>query len=263
MAAAALLRAALALLLLAAAPATASARQGAVDGPVASPGSLAARSLVVPGWGQRAQGQGRALAYAVAEAALWIFWADRRGRGGDLRNDYQDLAWETARGARGIRVDGAWSYYENLSKWRRSGAFDQEASAPGIQPEEDPSTFNGSTWQLARDLYFGGRSAAPGDPAYQAALAWYAEHAYGEAFLWDWTGLEPAQDRFRDLIHGSDERFREATTVLGAVLANHLLSAVDAFVSAQVPGVVESRLAPAGPRAPPGLTLEVGWRPPR
>jgi hypothetical protein len=161
----------------------AAAQVQASTGP--SPASLAARSLVLPGWGQRSQGQRRALAYAAVEAALWGFWAHRHDQGADLRGEYRDLAWRSGRLPAAERRDGAWAYYEALSKWTRSGAFDRDASQPGLQPEEDASTFNGSVWSLAKGIHFGGASPAPEDPSYAAALAWYRERAYAEGFLWD------------------------------------------------------------------------------
>lgn len=254
----------LALLLLATpVPVAVRAQEGALPVPTAGPAApaLAARSLLVPGWGQLAQGQRRAAVYAAAEVALWVFWGHRRSQARDLRGAYRDLAWETARGARGQRVDGPWAYYEDLSHWRRSGAFDRSGE-PGIQPEEDAATFNGSVWRLARDLHFGGGAPGPGDPAYENAVAWYDEHAYGDAFLWDWTGQDAEHARFRDLIRRSDDRFRQATTALGGVLANHLLSAADAFVSARVPGTARMRVAPPpqGLGGPVFLTLT--WAPP-
>lgn len=234
----------------------------AQEAPAPSPASLAGRSLVLPGWGQWAQGQRRAVLYAAAEVALWAFWGHRRHQAADLRDGYRRLAWETARQRRGAYTDGPWSYYEDLSRWQRSGAFDGDGASPGIQPEEDPATFNGSVWRLARDLHFRGGAPGPGDPAYQAAVAWYQGRAYGDAYLWDWTGQEGAQAEFRDLIHRSDERFRQATTALGAVLANHVLSGADAFLSARVPGALEMRVRPpsSAPWAP--LTLTLSWRPP-
>jgi hypothetical protein len=184
------------------------------------------------------------VAYAAAEAALWVLWADRRARAGDLRRGYRDLAWTTARGGSGPRRDGPWSYYETLTKWLRSGAFDRDPSTPGIQPEEDPATFNGSVWSLARAIHMGGGVTGPGDPRYEAAVTWYGERAYREDFLWDWTGREPALAEFRNLIDGSDRRFRQATAALGAVLANHLLSAADAFLSSRTAAVPKASVAP-------------------
>ncbi|GMV08237.1 MAG: hypothetical protein AMXMBFR53_45120 [Gemmatimonadota bacterium] len=253
----------LALLLIATTPRAAPAQEAGsrVSGPGASAATLAARSLVVPGWGQLAQEQRRGAAYATAEVALWVFWGHRRGQARDLRDALRNLAWETARASRGQRLDGPWAYYEDLSHWLRSGAFDGSA-APGVQPEDDPSTFNGSVWKLARDLHFAGGSPGPGDAAYEKAVAWYGDRAYGDAFLWDWTGLSAEHARFRDLIRRSDDRFRQATTVLGAVLANHLLSAADAFVSARVPGTTRTGVAPAGRGLPGALFLTLSWAPP-
>lgn len=206
--------------------------------------SATLRSLALPGWGQWVLGQRRGAAYAAAEAALWVVWADRRARAGDLRRGYRDLAWTTARGGTGDRRDGPWSYYETLTKWKRSGAFDRDPSAPGIQPEEDPATFNGSVWSLARAIHLGGGGGGPGDPRHAAAVAWYGERAYGPDFLWDWTGRDQALAEYRDLIDGSDRRFRQATTALGAVLANHLFSAADAFLSSRTPSLPKASVAP-------------------
>ncbi|MHB1194818.1 MAG: hypothetical protein ACYC6F_17465 [Longimicrobiales bacterium] len=226
------------------------------------PASAAARSLVAPGWGQWAQGQRRGVAYAAAEVLLWALWVERRDAGGDLRGAYRDLAWRTGRIPAGERRDGPWDYFEALSKWTRSGAFDRDATAPGLQPEEDPLTFNGSVWALARGIHFGGGSPAPGDPKHDAALAWYRERAYADGFLWDWSGREGDMTEYRGLIRRSDDRFREATWALGGVVGNHLLSAADAFVSARIPGSAELRLvAPdAWTGAAPWLALT--WTPP-
>jgi hypothetical protein len=234
-----------------------------LPGPGLAPAAAAARSLALPGWGQWAQGQRRSVGYAAMEAVLWVFWADRRGDGSELRGAYRDLAWLRGRIPSGERRDPAWAYYETLSKWSRSGAFDRDASVPGLQPEEDPATFNGSIWALARGIHFGGGSPAPGDPAWEAALAWYRERAYGDGYLWDWSGREGDLAEYRGLIRKSDDRFREATAALGAVLANHLLSGADAFVSARIPGSAEVRLfAPATPRAAM-VWLTLSWSPPK
>lgn len=238
------------------------ARSQTLSGPGLSPASAAARSLVLPGWGQWAQGQRRGVAYAAAEAVAWALWTDRRGRGADLRREYRDLAWRTARIPDGERRDGVWAYYEAMSRWASSGAWDRDASRSGLQPEEDLSTYNGSIWALAKGIHFGGGSPAPGEPSYEAALAWYRARAYSDGFLWDWGGREGELAAYRRLIRNSDDRFREATTALGAVLANHLLSAADAFVSARVPGSAELRLLTPVSPSPALLWVTLSWRPP-
>jgi len=250
------------LLLLPASPRALAAQARTETGHAPVPATAAARSLVVPGWGQLAIGQRRAFAYAAAEAILWAVWAERKGKGNDLRRAYRDLAWRSARQPSGLaRLDGPWAYYETLSKWARSGAFDRDGALAGIQPEEDASTFNGSVWALARGLHFSGRTPSPSDPAWEAAVAWYGKRAYAEAFLWDWTGKGDDLVEFRQLIHRGDDRFRQATAALGAVLANHVLSATDAFLSARLRGAAEVRLATPPPGEPAVVWLTLSWTP--
>jgi hypothetical protein len=226
-----------------------------------APAGLGARSFLVPGWGQIAQGQRRGVVYGVAEGAFWALWAASRVDAGRLRNGYRDLAWETARGAAGVRLDGAWPYYEAVSKWQRSGDYDRDPGLAGVQPEEDPSTHNGSVWSLAKGLHFGGGAPVPGDPRYEAALDWYASRAYDSRFLWDWTGREGDHGRYVDLIHRSDRRFQQATMALGAVLANHVLSGTDAFLSARLPGTTSMRLAPDWGAGASPIRFSLTWSP--
>jgi len=252
-----------AFVLLVVAPAAAAAQLATAPGSTGpTPAAVAGRSLLVPGWGQHVLGQRRAWAYLAVEAALWALWADRRSLGADARDAYRDLAWNEARLTTATRADGDWAYYETLEKWTRSGAYDRDPARTGVQPEEDAGTYNGFIWQRARDLYFPpGSAQSEGDPAYDRALAYYAQHAYGEAFLWDWSGKEAALLRYQALIRRSDDRFRQATTALGAVLANHLLAGVDAWLSARVPAAVELQVRPGTASAPDGWTFGVRLRP--
>lgn len=231
---------------------------GQVTLPVSSPGppplsslgpaAAAGRSLVLPGWGQWHLGQRRAWAYLLVEAGVWAVHLELQASGRHFSDLYRDAAWTTGRIQAGSRVEGPWAYYEAMTEWTRSGAFDADPNRPGIQPEEDPSTFNGAKWALARGIYFPeGTVPAETDPAYQAALAYYEKRSFGTAYLWDWTGKDAALAEYKHLINRSDARFREASATLGAVLANHLLSAVDAYVSAR-----------GGPRSALRVTPEPG-----
>jgi hypothetical protein len=176
-------------------------------------------SLVVPGAGQHVLGQDRKWAYLALEIAGWAFFVERRRGGSDYRDRYRDLAWETARIQGAARVDGNFEYYERLAHWTRSGAFDRDASSPGVQPELDDATFNGFVWARARGIFFGGASNVPEtDPAYQSALAYYGAEAYAPALLWDWTGAPAAQEEYAQLLETSDSRFRQATTVIWVVI---------------------------------------------
>ncbi len=192
-------------------------------------------SLVLPGAGQRSLGQKRAVAYIALEAFAWIEFARARSDGGNLRNQYRTLGWDVARTFGGPRVDGDFAYYEALTKFARSGAFDADPITPGLQPESDPSTFNGNLWSLATAIFFApGTTPRPGDPSFERALDFYRERGYGEQFLWDWTGNEAAQARYKNLIQDSDSRFHRSSVMAGVLLANHLVSAIDGFLSARV-----------------------------
>jgi hypothetical protein len=209
------------------------------------PANVAGRSLLLPGWGQHSLDQRRWIGYAVVEAGLWALWAERRAGGSDLQRQYRDLAWEEGRVQSGSRVDGDWAYYERLSTWTRSGHFDRDPQRAGVQPEENPTTYNGWIWGLAQGLYFQqGQTPSEDDPAYGRALAYYQERAYGPDFLWDWAGNEPSLTEFNELIDLSDDRFRQATAAMGAVFANHLLSGADAFLSARTSRPTGVRVVP-------------------
>jgi len=190
-------------------------------------------SAALPGAGQHVLGQRRKWAYLAVEVAAWTVWAERRASAHDYRDRYRDYAWSAARIQSGSRVDGEFEYYETMTKWSRSGSFDADPTVSGVQPEADPGTYNGSIWSLASQIYFPGPPPPPTDPAYQSALAYYQQRAYDTAFLWDWTTGSGEQGELARLIHASDDRFGHATTALGAVIANHLFSAVDAYLSAR------------------------------
>lgn len=222
--------------------------------------AVALRSFVLPGWGQLVLDQKRGWAYAAAEVVAWGLHLHWRSEGRDLRGAYRDLAWATARTVAGTqRLDPDFSYFERLAHWRRSGAWDASAEAPGLQPEDDVSTYNGMIWGRARDLFLKGDPAAgPSDPGYGSALAYYEERAYGPALLWDWTDKEAALERYRTLIDESDDNLRRATHAVGAVLANHVLSGVDAWISSQTGTRTRSRIVPGpGPRGGTAWTWTV------
>ena len=209
----------------------------------ASPGRSFALSLVLPGAGQYAQGRKRWMAYLAAEATGWFFWSRARSRAHDFEDRFRDLAWETARTWDGPRVEGDWDYYERMERFARSGAFDRDPDTPGVQPEEDPTTFNGDAWRLARQIHLGGGSVPePGDAGYEAALDYYRERAVGPEFEWDWSGQESARMQYSELIGESDDAFADASLLLGAVVFNHVLSGLDAFLSARASRLSSARV---------------------
>jgi hypothetical protein len=216
------------------------------DSPQQAPaiGTSALLSAVLPGAGQHVLGQNRKWAYLAFETVGWFLYADRRSAGGDLRTQYRDFAWTQARVQQGARVEGDFGYYETLTKWDRSGAYDRDPVVAGLQPENDPAAFNGSIWSRAVLIFPPDPGASLGDPSYDSALEYYQQRAYGTEFLWDWTDTG-AQTEYGGLIEESDDRYRQATNVLGVMIANHVVSAVDAFLSARgLPVTTETRVSP-------------------
>lgn len=203
-----------------------------------SPGRAFLYSALVPGGGQYLQGQGRWTAYLAAELWAWIQFIGRRREGRALQDDYRDLAWLVARRvSSGRRIDGNWEYYESMSQFQSSGAYDASPELGGVQPEQDPVTYNGSLWVLAQEIFI------PEDPStpvssdsepFLRALAYYTARAYPSHLTWDWGDDALHQLEFQDLIRRSDDNLRRSTTMVGIILANHLLSAVDALISSRL-----------------------------
>jgi hypothetical protein len=65
-------------------------------------------------------------------------------------------------------------------------------------------------------------------------LQYYLEHAIPPSFYWAWGASDLEYQAFRTLIRRSDDAYRTATQVLGVVLVNHVVSAVDALILARL-----------------------------
>ncbi|MEO8194895.1 MAG: hypothetical protein ABI681_13675 [Gemmatimonadales bacterium] len=192
-----------------------------------------AASAIVPGSGQAMMGQRRGFVYLALEAAGIGFYIARTQDGIRKRDLYRDISRDFARAPfspAGPR--GSWDYYERMEKYVESGAFDL---TPGgaIDPETDAATFNGSVWLLARQTYWRdpGSAPPPASEEYQAAVRFYQARAVTPEFRWSWTGAPEAFQKYRAAIASSNSAFRSAEQTASLVLANHFLSAVDAYVS--------------------------------
>jgi hypothetical protein len=189
-------------------------------------------SLLVPGSGQLLADRDRGVVYLATEVWLVARALALAHQGRQARSQFRTLAFDVARRPfTATRTDGPWEYYEAMSHWVESGVYNTSTSG-GFQPETDTLTYNGAMWLLARRNYFENPDTAPpvSSPAYQAALAFYQRRAYGDQYRWSWHDARLEMDVYRHTIQVSDQGYREATNYLGAILANHLVSAVDAYI---------------------------------
>jgi len=195
-------------------------------------------SLLIPGTGQLMGGSDRAALYLVAEALFLTRFLSLQRDGRHSANQYHDLAFNVARGSFDPAIrDTVWDYFEAMGKYIESGPFDTDPG-PVLVPPSDELTFNGKIWLLARETYFQRPDSAPdpGSVEYARALDLYRRRAIGPNFRWSWRSAAIEQDLFRQTIQASDEAYRRARTQLGLLMANHLLSAVDALISSRIAG---------------------------
>jgi hypothetical protein len=213
-------------------------------------------SSLLPGAGQYYLREERWVPYLALEAWAWITYANQQSRGRALERRYRDLAWQVARRiCPGARRDTTFQYYEHMADFHESGAFDTDESVSGVQPEQRVQTYNGQQWLRAKALYLRGFEAPPGTPEYHRALDYYAQNAIPSGYCWSWGDSNLEQDSFNRLIDQSDSALRAATRTLGLILANHVVSAIDALVTARLQAVTQgamrlqigSALEPIGP----------------
>lgn len=211
-------------------------------------------SAVLPGMGQLLGDHERGALYLIAEAFLVTRFVSLNAEGRRDRTQYRDLAFVVARGAYApVARDTDFEYYEQMGRYIESGPFDTD---PGTQlvPPTDERTYNGAIWALARQTYFTDPTnpPPPNSPEYQRALAFYVSRAIGPNFQWSWRNAGLEQDLYRQTIHASDQAFRRATTQLGLLLANHILSGVDAFITERLARTGSAVRVDTGLRAVPG-----------
>ncbi|MBA3919241.1 MAG: hypothetical protein C0516_11730 [Gemmatimonas sp.] len=193
-------------------------------------------SLAIPGSGQYALGQQRSVAYLVAEGFLIVQYFSALRDGNRERDTYRSIAAEVARQPfAGPKPLGTWDYYETMQHFLESGVYDR---VPGgaVDPEMDPTTYNGARWQLARETYWRDPDNAPpvASPEYQRALAFYLQYAVTDEYRWSWRDAQLQQDVYRQTINSANRSYQRAVNYLGVVAVNHLASLVDAYVSVRV-----------------------------
>lgn len=214
-------------------PASASAQQGGggSQDEVALNGAGAVRSVILPGWEQYRHREKRWRLFAGLEAVALLAGGHQTWEAGRFRESYRDLAWTRARGEQGARrLDGGFEYYEAMSAYASSGVFDRRPDVDALYPEDDPATYNGAVWRLSRQLFALEEGADPTHPTAAPALRHYRARAIQPEYEWDWGGDLEARDRFSSWIEQSDDARSRATLFMGMLVANHLLSGLDALV---------------------------------
>lgn len=193
-------------------------------------------SAIVPGLGQARLHKDRFVAFMAAEAFLLLEYARSTSEARNNAQNFRAIARDIARrGFPGTHPDtSAWKYYESMEKYLESGAFTLATSGPTV-PDTTLSTYNGAQWMEARRLF--GVSLEDPDvqsPNYARALARYESTAIRQEYGWSWRNAQLEQDLYRRSIARSNDAYRRATGDLIAIIANHVISAVDAFASVRL-----------------------------
>lgn len=193
-------------------------------------------SAVLPGAGQALLRSSRAFIYAGIETLGWLRYSRQQNDGDRFRSRYRELSRTVARAQfNPAGPDGDWDYYERMEKFAASGAYDR---VPGgdVDPESDPSSYNGSIWQLARQTYWRDPNTppTPSSPEFQSALAFYIKRAVPADLRWSWIGAAEGFQEYRRSVAASNTAFKRAEQTAGLIIANHILSAVDAYVAVRM-----------------------------
>jgi hypothetical protein len=220
-------------------------------------------SLLLPGTGQLLGGHDRGAVYLAFEVYLVSRFRQLDREAGREAARFQALAYDVARRPfSSVRRDTVFEYYEQMERFVESGRYDLD---PGqaLVPEPDARTYNGSVWLLARETFWEDPDTPPADTAeYQRAVDFYQDHAVGPDFQWSWDEHSLEHQVFRESIRRSDTDFRRAQSQLGLLLANHVVSAVDALISSRL-AIAAGRPAElhtfVGPRRTASISLSISF----
>lgn len=214
-------------------------------------------SAVVPGSGQALLGQDRFIAYLALETFALLGYVDQHKAQLRATSQYQALASNVARSLYSTdRPVGDWAYYELMEHWIESGVFNL---VPGgtFTPEADVTTYNGAAWLLARQTYWNDVNVQPDttSAAYRKAITFYLSRAIQPQYRFSWRNAQLEQDVYIQKIEERNQAARDARLQLGILIANHLLSMVDAYVTLRVHGGL------GAPGSPTSLSATIPWAP--
>jgi hypothetical protein len=159
-------------------------------------------SLVLPGLGEYYLGHtGRAKGFFVAEGAIWTSFAVFRVQGAHRRTLYKEFASAHA----GVSERNDDEFYRIIGNFVSS---------------DGPFSANEQVRRQARALY-------PNDPAQQQAF--FDENAYTGDNAWQWESQD-LMNRYQDLRSSSLDAFHRSDLSIGLLVANRLLSVIDAGI---------------------------------
>jgi len=193
-------------------------------------------SLLVPGTGQLLANQDRGAVYLAAEVYLLSRFLQLDHEATREAQRFQDLAFDVARRDYApVRKDTVFEYYEQMERFAESGSYDADPGGAFV-PDTNRQTYNGAVWLLARRTFWEDPDVPPDptSPQYWRALQFYQARAVGPNFQWNWRDHSLEHEVYKDYIKRSDTAFRRAQNQIGLLLANHVISAVDALISARM-----------------------------
>ncbi|MEA1996286.1 MAG: hypothetical protein U9N45_01540 [Gemmatimonadota bacterium] len=206
--------------------------------------------FLVPGLTQYLDGHWRSYGYFAIEGASIAGLVYVNSKGSSNKDRYINMA----RAARdnfaypGLRnnpdevpdpsLPGYGEYYEDLLKWPSSGDFDNDPSVAGVQPETDQTTYNGHQWKIAQINNYthssGGMPTPANEVEVERAIQSYQQAVYPLEYNWDWTGMDRDNEEYHRLFDKSEDGFRRRSTFATILIANHLVSGMDALVMSKI-----------------------------
>ncbi|MEO7361832.1 MAG: hypothetical protein ABI120_15990 [Gemmatimonadaceae bacterium] len=193
-------------------------------------------SLALPGSGQATLRQQRSVAYLVAEGFLLLRAVRANNDRNSAKLQYQKLAADVARNGFGTdKPTGPWDYYEILEHYPASGAYDLNIGGK-FTPETDESTYNGELWYQARQIFWDSPDMAPAESSaqYARALARYQTLAMQGSYRFSWKDQSNVQNEYILSIAEANRSRQQVVSTLGLLAANHLASAVDAYINVRL-----------------------------
>lgn len=161
-------------------------------------------SLLVPGMGEQYLGHtGRAKAFFVAEGAIWTSFAVFRIQGNHRKTLYKEYAEVFA----GVPARDDEEFYRTIGNFMSS---------------DGPFSANESIRRVARAQY-------PNSP--QKQQEFYDEYAYTGDDTWTWESAD-RWNQYQDMRSSSLDAIHRSELSLGLLVANRLLSVIDAGIIA-------------------------------